>query len=278
MSLLEKKESTIALSLLWDRIPEIGQHVGKQCNSWAESISFYHDMRQKRVPVQIFTGSPQSYARKPFPVKDRDALIAMHKSDYFPFFVHSAYIINLCRDLEEKQLNYIKNEFEISKSIDAEGVVFHVGKSLKMDINVALKSMKDNIINCVINYASSECPFLLETPAGQGSETLVDFEAFTSFYQDIIDELPIEHKDKFKVCIDTCHIFAANHDPETYITRWLEENDPDSLALVHFNDSQGVCGCFVDRHQEPGTGRIGPEKLSRIYQILVNCNIPAVYE
>ena len=279
MSLIEKVDKgEKPISLLWDAIPLVGQHVGKQENSWADSIAFYHEMRTKIVPVQIFTGSPRSYARKPFSSKEIKALESIKNASYFPLFVHSAYIINLCRPYEDKQRKYMADEFELSKSIGANGVVFHVGKSLKMDINEAREIMLDNILEVVNNCATNECPFLLETPAGQGTETLVSFEEFTDFYQEVISRLDEENRDSFKVCIDTCHVFAANHDPEVYIRRWLEENEVDSLALVHFNDSMGVCGCHLDRHQEPGTGRIGGKCLKRVYDILVNCNIPAVYE
>ena len=279
MSILEKVDKgEKQVSLLWDGIPLVGQHVGKQGNSWAESIAFYHEMRTIVVPVQIFTGSPQSYARKAFSAKEIREIEALREATPFKLFVHSAYIINLCREFEDKQRKYITAEFEASKSIGSNGVVFHVGKSLKMDINEARETMILNILEVVNNCATKECPFLLETPAGQGTETLVSFEEFTAFYQDVISRLEVDNRERFKVCIDTCHVFAADHDPEIYIRRWLEENEVDSLALVHFNDSMGVCGCHVDRHQEPGTGRIGGKCLTQVYDILVNCNIPAVYE
>ena len=40
-------------------------------------------------------------------------------------------------------------------------------------------------IRSLIPYISKECPLLIETPAGQGTEVLTTFDYFVSFYSEI---------------------------------------------------------------------------------------------
>ena len=91
-----------------------------------------------------------------------------------------------------------------------------------------------------------------------------------------MESLPID-KDCFKVCIDTCHVFAAGHDPAEYLKKWLEESEVE-VQIVHFNDSKGECNCHKDRHEEPGNGFIGSQSMIDVYNICNNLNIPMVYE
>ena len=44
-----------------------------------------------------------------------------------------------------------------------------------------------------------------------------------------------------KICIDTCHVFASGFDPLKYLKDFYELY-PDSLVLVHYNDSKTKIG------------------------------------
>ena len=128
-------------------------------------------------------------------------------------------------------------------------------------------------IRSLIPYISKECPLLIETPAGQGTEVLTTFDYFVSFYSDFKEE----EREYIKVCIDTCHVFASGFDPLKYLKDFYELY-PDSLVLVHYNDSKTKIGSKKDRHEKPGEGFIGVEKMKDIELWCIEKNIPMVIE
>lgn len=186
-------------------------------------------------------------------------------------FIHSSYLINLCQEPGAKADYLVKlliKNLECGVAMGAKGVVVHVGKSLEMDRDKALQNMMVNMAEC-LEYATEECPLLLETPAGQGTETLTSYTEFMEFVKVMDDP-------RLKICIDTCHIFAAGHDPVSYIEKAMKEGD--YVRLIHYNDSKGKCGCCVDRHALPCCGEIGGDTMIRIAEVCSEAGIPMVYE
>jgi len=98
---------------------------------------------------------------------------------------------------------------------------------------------------------------LLETTAGQGTNLGYRFEHL----RDIIDRSA--YPDRFAICFDTCHTFAAGYDtttPEGY-HQAFEDFDRiiglDKLQAFHLNDSRKGLNCRVDRHEHIGRGAMG---------------------
>jgi len=122
-----------------------------------------------------------------------------------------------------------------------------------------------------LEHAHADCPLLLETPAGQGTELLTDMKEFLDFVESF-------GSPKLRVCLDTCHVFASGHDPKAYLETALAR--PGLLKLVHYNDSLGACGSCVDRHAHIATGEglIGFPKMSEIAAICSTHTIPMVIE
>jgi deoxyribonuclease-4 len=98
---------------------------------------------------------------------------------------------------------------------------------------------------------------LLETTAGQGTNLGFRFEHL----REIIDRSA--YPDRFGVCLDTCHIFAAGYDitTETGYQQVFEEFDRiiglERLLAIHLNDSKKGLNCHVDRHEHIGKGCLG---------------------
>jgi deoxyribonuclease-4 len=63
--------------------------------------------------------------------------------------------------------------------------------------------------------------------------------------------------------MDTCHAYAAGYEittPEGLESALVEFDDTvglENLAVVHANDSKGVLGGSLDRHENIGDGSIG---------------------
>jgi deoxyribonuclease-4 len=121
-----------------------------------------------------------------------------------------------------------------------------------------------------MQHATPECPLLLETPAGQGSEVLRTWEEFAAFVAAIGDP-------RLRICIDTCHVFACGHNPLTYLQRFLATH-AGLTHLIHFNDSATPCGSCLDRHAFVGQGHIGIATMTEIAKAAAASTLPMVIE
>jgi deoxyribonuclease-4 len=150
------------------------------------------------------------------------------------------------------------------------GVVVHVGKSTTQEPAQAIANMRTNLLTAM-ESATADCPILLETPAGQGTELLCKHTEFMEFIEQFDDD------PRLRVCVDTCHVFAAGEDPLTYIKQVVLFH-ADMLKLIHFNDSEEGQGCCKDRHAAPGSGSIGFEKMEAIAEFASAEGVPMVFE
>jgi deoxyribonuclease-4 len=226
-------------------------------------------------PSQIFVGAPQS-AR--FSVKDGDltAAAAWIADKNLRVFIHAPYIINLSNaellsetTEEHWAIKLLKKNLEVGAALGCKGVVVHVGKYTKAEPAAALEVMRTTL-GRVLEAATAECPLLLETPAGQGTELLTGQAEFIEFVQSF-------DSPQLRICVDTCHVFACGHKPLAFVDAVLAAS-PDLLRLVHFNDSMDVCGSCKDRHAVAGMGKIGLKALSEVAERCHAHGIPMVIE
>jgi len=252
----------------------IGKHIKKQ-KQFIISLRNYYNEENFIKPCQLFTGSPKSWIRSH--PDSRDVLYTKQyiQTHNIIVFVHSIYLCNLCHPTDsfrKKALGYLKWELELGSTIGFKGIVVHCGKSLKIQLNKALDNMYKNLIS-LLPYINSTCPLLLETSSGQGTETIHTYNSFSTFYNRFTNE----EKQKIRICIDTCHIFAAGHKPFEFIQKWNIDH-PNSLELIHFNDSKEIFGSRKDRHALPGEGFIGYEVMNNIENWGMDNSIPMVVE
>jgi apurinic endonuclease APN1 len=246
----------------------IGCHVVKKKTVYATLRELKYATEK---PYQMFlTGSQNSKIE----MKDEDVASAAEEqqNSAVRMWVHSPYVINLCHEpgtLDDYGVECLKKHLYLSAAMGLKGVVVHVGKSVKMDLPTALDNMRKNLENAM-EAATPECPILLETPAGQGTETLTSYDDFLAFVTSF-------HSPKLRVCIDTCHVFASGQNPFDYIKKMME-TDPTLLRLVHFNDSATPCGSCVDRHAFIGTGKIGFAAMKEIADYCKSKRVPMLAE
>jgi len=245
----------------------IGCHVGKQ-KVLANTIATLGDFSR---PYQIFLGGPQS-SKLAIADDDLAATLGIVTQARAKVYVHSQYIINLCAPASPTADDWntallIKN-LQYTRAFGGLGVVVHVGKSTTQPLPEALERMRD-AIRTAMEHATTDCPLLLETPAGQGTETLKDMTEFLDFVSSFNDQ-------RVRVCLDTCHVFACGHKPLEYIEAALAR--PKLLKLIHFNDSLGTCGSCVDRHAHVGTGNIGMEGMRAIAERCSAAALPMIIE
>ena len=223
-------------------------------------------------PAQIFLAGPQS-SRMNISKEELDATAVAILETGATLFIHSPYLINLCTVATEANAEFhtkllIKN-LQVGVMIGAKGVVVHVGKSTTQSMDAALVTMKTNLKEAM-EHATADCPILLETPAGQGTEVLRTWTEFAAFVAMINDP-------RLRICIDTCHVFAAGEDPLTCLTSMTDKHSA-LTHLIHFNDSATPCGSCLDRHAFIGEGHIGFDKMKLIAEKATTKEIPMVIE
>lgn len=212
------------------------------------------------LPYQIFLGNPQGSSVN-ISEKDLEEGGKFIRERGYTLYIHSPYTINLCYEpgtLNDYPVELLRKNLKYGAAIGAKGVVVHVGKSVKMPIDQALHNMSLNISR-ICEVATEGCPLLLETPAGQGTELLTNSKDFLEFV--LAQEEP-----NLKICLDTCHVFAAGEDPLEYV----KKVPTDLLKLIHFNDSKDSLGCCKDRHEFPGLGKVGLDTLQAIAEHTFN--------
>jgi deoxyribonuclease-4 len=244
----------------------IGSHMPK-LKSLPDTIRSFPVSR----PAQIFLAGPQS-ARLNIADAELAATAAATQETTSRWFIHSPYIINLCTppgEQDDYHTALLRKNLRYGVAAGAGGVVVHVGKSTKQDLTTALAHMRANTLTA-LEDATPECPLLLETPAGQGTEVLTKWSEFAAFVAEINDP-------RLRICIDTCHVFACGADPHTYLTDFLTAH-PGMTKLIHFNDSATPCGSCLDRHAFCGQGHIGLEKMTAIATAATAANLPMVIE
>lgn len=218
------------------------------------------EWRSRGLPIQVFLGPCIASKHNDDPCASQFANVEGSRSirvklladtvDKWnvPVYIHAPYNFNIC--IPKIRLDGILDDLRDSKPIKARGVVIHVGKntSAEIPIHVAIGRMRDNVMKLLV-YATPECPLLVETPAGQGSEVLTDADHLISFYNSFDDK----DKARMGICVDTCHVFAVGYSPLEYI-KYVNSALPGVIRLIHYNDSLNPRGSCVDRHFPVGGG------------------------
>jgi deoxyribonuclease-4 len=263
------KTQTVSVpQMMMGRIIALNHNIGSHMHKAKTLKETVESLPSSSMPYQIFLGGAQTTKMN---IKDEDVAAALDiiTKRNLTVFIHAQYLINLSAASDEDwAVKLLAKNLQHGRAFGAKGVVVHVGKSVKQDTQVALDTMRSSIER-VLEYATPECPLLLETPAGQGTELLTESAAFLDFVESF------KHPG-FGICVDTCHVFASGHNPHEYITEALAR--PGLLKLVHFNDSLDEHGSCLDRHAFIGTGKIGLEVMGQVAELCTNNKIPMVIE
>lgn len=272
-------------SMTYCQAAGIGSHFSRSGTTLPGAISRFIDSLGN-VPGQVFiyprNGSKFKDDEVPEPkITDEEYKLARTFIDLndLRIFIHAPYVINLSNPYTSHNstsdtyvINLLRNNLIKGTIMGAKGVVVHVGKRLNNTMEYALDRMEQSI-RAVLDAATPECPLLLETPAGEATETLTTKEQLLDFY----NRFSADDQIRFKICIDTCHIFAAGHLPHEYVEFWLNKA-PEAVALIHFNDSKEALASGIDRHASIGTGHIDPSYLYQVAEMCAARNIPMVRE
>jgi len=205
------------------------------------------------------------------------------ETDIRAIVAHASYLVNLAgkKEVRDKSIPALAEDFSRAQRLGVEYVVFHPGSN--PDLQAGQKMITDalnEIAETVAPDSGAETPsrILLETTAGQGNCIGHRFEHLAAIMEGLAQP------ERFGVCLDTCHIFAAGYDirtPETYAATMKEFDDIlgfDKLLAVHLNDSKKDFGTRVDRHEHIGEGFLGPDAFANVVNDARLADIPLIME
>lgn len=248
-------------------MPVIGAHfsvAGGLTNAVATAVRF------DCGTLQLFTKNANQWAAKP--IADADATAFKTAADLAKLqflTAHDSYLINLAApgdQLFQKSIGAFVIEWERAEQLGLAYLVTHPGAHVGSGDDAGLQ----RVIKA-LDVASASCPglktqILLETTAGQGTTLGHRFEHLAAI------RAGVREPDRFGVCLDTCHVFAAGYPIHLRdgFDATFEEFDAviglEHLKLFHVNDSVKPLGSRVDRHAGLGLGQIG----EGAFRMLVN--------
>ena len=220
--------------------------------------------------VQLFTANARGWKSKPIPTDEVEKFhMAAKEFGKSAIISHDSYLINLASPKEDIWKKSVKSFSEEIKRCDILGIellVMHPGAALDSPRQKAISKVAKSFNAICKESLDAKVKVLIENTAGQGSTLGYKFSEIAS----IIDQL--DQPERFGVCLDTCHAFAAGYDLSTekgYKRTFEEFQDLiglDKLKAFHLNDAKKELGSRVDRHEHIGKGKIGLEA----FRLLLN--------
>jgi deoxyribonuclease IV len=232
--------------------------------------------------VQIFTKNNNQW-NAPALSTEHIALfrLALDETGVVDPVAHTSYLINLGSPddtLWQKSIDAMTVEVERCGLLGIAELVVHPGSHMGAGEEAGLVRIARALDEVVHRTAGLGVTIDLETTAGQGTNLGYRFEHL----QDILQRVACP--ERFGVCVDTCHIFAAGYSMET-----LEEYDEtiDRLGrsvglgrvrVWHLNDSCRERGSRVDRHAGIGAGKMGLEPFRHLVNDSRFRDLPLILE
>ena len=231
--------------------------------------------------IQIFITNPK--ARITTLRSDEELLTVNHYAKYnkVKIVIHAPYLLNFAHPFSKKSwgIKCLIDHLNTCNKLGAIGVVVHSGKYLDLDKSEAIENMYQNL-SYVLENTPENTKILLETPCGQGTELGGRLEEFRIIYNKFSEE----QKKRMRICVDTCHVFAAGYDlsdpdkVKTFIKNFDTLIGWKYVDLIHLNDSKTKLNSNLDRHELLDEGNIGLKGLSLIVKFAYKARIPLILE
>jgi len=213
--------------------------------------------------VQVFVKSNRSWSAGSLDEKEIKMFKEKreeNKDKISSIFCHGTYLVNLAaedKDILDKSITCFNLELDYSTKLGLDFLVFHPGAPKDMGFEKGVEQIASSLNGIAKEFSKSPVKILLENTAGQGSTIGKSFAELKK----ILDKL--EEPNRFGICFDTCHAWAAGYDiskEKTYEKTFKELDDEiglDQVYAFHINDSKYELGTNHDRHEHIGEGFIG---------------------
>lgn len=235
--------------------------------------------------VAMFVRNQVQWKRRPLRADEIDTFRRTRRElPIAPVVAHASYLVNLAGRyaVRRKSIAAMRHDLDRCDRLGVEYLVLHPGTRENAEQGIGLIADALNRIMAE-SRSSADAPngpttILLETTAGQGNCLGHRFEQIA----DMLDRL--EQSERFGVCLDTCHIFAAGYDLRTAAAYQETMRQFDRtiglgrLRAIHLNDAKRTLGSRVDRHEHIGRGRIGREGFRHVVTDPRLADVPMILE
>ena len=253
-----------------------GLHINSDPNFICDELNKYKDLKC----IQMFVNINDKYT------KEYQRFKNIAKENFQNIIIHLSYTINIAHNWSEYSwwISQCIIEIKTANRIGAKYVVLHLGKSLDIDLNIALNNMYSSLLYISNKLKDIPIMILLETSSGQGSEMCIRIEELAKFINKLLQNKNKHISEKFGICIDTCHIFNAgyNLNNSKNVTDYLKEFDKligiKNIKLIHLNNSKTEFNSRLDRHDNLEYGKIKVEGIKEIIKFAKKLEIPLILE
>lgn len=235
--------------------------------------------------VQTFVNATTDYTDKKYDKVKKHILERNIKIS-----IHASYSINLSKQWNENDwwIQQFINEINAAHTLNAFCIVIHTGKKLQLSEPVSINNMYSSLLFIHEKTKhNNSVKILIETPSGQGTELLTQLEDLCNFLKKFYNHPDSNIKNRFGMCFDTCHVFAAGYDirlinKQTSSIKIMDiihnSIGIDKIKLCHINDSKKDLGSKRDRHENIGIGMIGIKPIMHIVKFMKILEIPMILE
>jgi deoxyribonuclease-4 len=230
--------------------------------------------------LQIFTRNVRGWAARPFESDEVARFRAEARRTRLPVAAHSTYLVNLCapdRSIRKKSWDALADELARCEQLGIRWLIFHPGSH--EDEREGMKVVAQGMTQA-LERSPGRARLLIETTAGQGTNLGWRFEQLAA----IRAAVPMPHRRRVGICVDTCHLHAAGYDltsDEAYAATFRQLDRAVGLSHVeafHLNDCKKPLGCRVDRHEHIGDGTLGLDPFRRLVNDARFADVPAFLE
>ncbi len=232
--------------------------------------------------MQIFVKNNMQWFAKPLDTVEVRAFCDHPRRDSLrSVFGHSGYLINLAASdpgVHELSMRSLREELTRADLLGLPFLVLHPGAHMGQGVEAGLKKVVASLDAVYGMIPEIKTRIALETTAGQGSSLGRTFEELAFILG------ACRERERFCVCIDTAHLFAAGYDLASFdgVARTFAQFQKligfKRLAAIHLNDSKAAAGSRVDRHEHIGKGKIGLEAFQYVMREPRFRSIPKVIE
>lgn len=297
---------------------KIGFHVSI---SGGISNSVENALREDCTAFQIFSRNPRGWAAKPLDdndvmlfknklvghidpnkstrsrsnrtaqesnSKEKDGAKNKSKIDRDTIFVHMPYLPNLSSPnmkIYDQSVQVLIDELKRSNALEIPYLVVHLGSHQGEGIKKGVEQLVMACSNAIDSVSKENgVAILLENSAGQKNTVASDFEELKFILDRLYDYNSGSKKDRFGVCLDTCHAFASGYDLSSRdaVDETMDKFDSQvgyrHLKLIHLNDSRDKFFSHRDRHEHIGLGEIGEKGFKAFLKQISHKNIPLIME
>ena len=231
---------------------------------------------------QIFSSNPRSWRSKPISDLERGRFVARFRESGLHLAIdHMPYLPNLASSKEDvytKSVQALTTELMRCQILGIPYLVTHLGSHLGMGQKKGLELI-GNALETAFSSAENDVVLLLENSAGTKNSMGSTFEDIAA----IIESSNLNRR-RLGVCLDTCHLHASGYELrtslglETTLDQFQSCIGLDRLLLIHLNDSRGIQGSRLDRHEHIGLGEIGIQGFRAILGNPVLQSLPMILE